>query len=220
MSIMLIMSCYTGFFNVRRGWQSLNTGPRFYLRLIRRTGWLCIYTSSTTDGRPFKPKKLSVPFLYPGVRCVLKVAYLQFYFYFFYFFLINLRINYLRMKTHFSDCMCILKQMFWTQWKTVPVFYIFVIVCWKIIALSEVVFYAGPMRVDTSVRGPESQEGACEGPIALAIEVLFYISGFIGPKILNFKRSPSLFPGPQISLVPPCKISLGWPGSTWWYIHI
>jgi hypothetical protein len=28
MSIMLKMSCYTGFFNVRRGWQSLNTGPR------------------------------------------------------------------------------------------------------------------------------------------------------------------------------------------------
>jgi hypothetical protein len=67
MSIMLIMSCYTGFFNVRRGWQSLNTGPRFYLRLIRRTGWLWIYASRTTDGRPFKPKKLSVPFLYPGV---------------------------------------------------------------------------------------------------------------------------------------------------------
>ena len=42
MSIMLIISCYTGFFNVRRGWQSLNTGPRFYLRLIRWTGWLCI----------------------------------------------------------------------------------------------------------------------------------------------------------------------------------
>ena len=67
MSIMLIMSCYTGFFNVRRGWQSLNTGPRFYLRLVRRTGWLWIFTSRTTDGRPFKPKKLSVPFLYPGV---------------------------------------------------------------------------------------------------------------------------------------------------------
>ena len=67
MSIMLIMSCYTGFFNVRRGWQSLNTGPRFYLCLIRRTGWLWIYTSRTTDGRPFKPKKLLVPFLYPGV---------------------------------------------------------------------------------------------------------------------------------------------------------
>ena len=51
--------CYTGFFNVRRGWQSLNTGPQFYLHLIRRTGWLWIYTSRTTDGRPFKPKKLS-----------------------------------------------------------------------------------------------------------------------------------------------------------------
>ena len=62
MCIMLIMSCYTGFFNVWRGWQSLNTGPRFYLRLIRRTGWLWIYASRTTDGRPFKPKKLSVPF--------------------------------------------------------------------------------------------------------------------------------------------------------------
>ena len=61
------MSCYTGFFNVRRGWQSLNTGPRFYLRLIRRTGWLWIYTSRTTDGCPFKLKKLSVPFLYPGI---------------------------------------------------------------------------------------------------------------------------------------------------------
>jgi len=61
------MSCYTGFFNVRRGWQSLNTGPRFYLRLIRRTGWLWIYTSRTTDGCPFKSKKLSVPFLYLGV---------------------------------------------------------------------------------------------------------------------------------------------------------
>ena len=65
--IMSIMSCYTGFFNVRRGWQSLNTGPRFYLRLIRRTDWLWIYTSRTTDGRPFKPKKFSVPFLYPRV---------------------------------------------------------------------------------------------------------------------------------------------------------
>ena len=26
-----------------------------------------MYTSRTTEGRPFKPKKLSVPFLYPGV---------------------------------------------------------------------------------------------------------------------------------------------------------
>jgi hypothetical protein len=60
------MSCYIGFFNVRRGWQSLNTGPQFYLRLIRWTGWLWIYTSRTTDERSFK-QKLSVPFLYPGV---------------------------------------------------------------------------------------------------------------------------------------------------------
>ena len=58
---------YTGFFNVRRGWHSLNTGPRYYLRLVRRTGWLWIYTSRTTDGRPFKSKKLSVPFLCTGV---------------------------------------------------------------------------------------------------------------------------------------------------------
>jgi hypothetical protein len=64
---MLIVSCYIGFFNVRREWQSLNTRPRFYLRLIRRTGWLWIYTSRTTDGRPFKPKKLSVPFQYHGI---------------------------------------------------------------------------------------------------------------------------------------------------------
>ena len=50
MSIMLIMSCYTGFFNVRRGWQSLNTGPRFYLRLIRRTvGCEFIHPAQPTD---------------------------------------------------------------------------------------------------------------------------------------------------------------------------
>ena len=67
MSIMLKMSCYTGFFNVRRKWQSLYTEPRFYLHLIRMTGWLWIYTPRTTDGRPFKQKKLSVPCLYPGV---------------------------------------------------------------------------------------------------------------------------------------------------------
>ena len=67
MSIMPIMSCYTGSFNVRRGWKSLNTGPRFYLCLIWRTGWWWIYISRTTDGRPFKQKKLSVPFLYHGV---------------------------------------------------------------------------------------------------------------------------------------------------------
>jgi hypothetical protein len=41
--------------------------PRVYLRLIWRTGWLWIYTSRTTDGCPFKPRKLSVPFLCFGV---------------------------------------------------------------------------------------------------------------------------------------------------------
>jgi hypothetical protein len=45
---MSIMSCYTGFFNVQRGWQSLNTGPKFHLRLIRRTGWLLIYIYPTS----------------------------------------------------------------------------------------------------------------------------------------------------------------------------
>jgi len=66
MSIMLIMSCYTGFFIVRRGWQSLNTGPLFYLRLIRGTGWLWIYTSRTTDGRPFKRRSSRSHFYTPG----------------------------------------------------------------------------------------------------------------------------------------------------------
>jgi hypothetical protein len=55
--IMLIMSCYTGFFNVRRGWQSLNTGPLFYLRLIRRTGWLWIYTFRRSSRSHFYPPR-------------------------------------------------------------------------------------------------------------------------------------------------------------------
>jgi hypothetical protein len=38
-----------------------------------------------------------------------------------------------------------------------------------------------------------------------------FTSGFIGPHILNFERSLSLAPGPQNSLVPACKISLGGP---------
>ena len=39
----------------------------------------------------------------------------------------------------------------------------------------------------------------------------FITSGFIGPQILNFERSLSLYPGPNNSLVSPCKISLGGP---------
>ena len=36
-----------------------------------------------------------------------------------------------------------------------------------------------------------------------------FISGFIGPQILNFERSLNLSPGPQSSHVLPCKISRG-----------
>jgi hypothetical protein len=38
-----------------------------------------------------------------------------------------------------------------------------------------------------------------------------FTSGFIGPQILNFARGLSLSPGPQSSLIPPCKISFGGP---------
>ena len=83
----------------------------------------------------------------------------------------------------------------------------------------------------TSVRGTESQEGACEslkGPNSLSQRrFIFYFLGriqlflvylekkitscFFGPQILNFEISLSLSPGPQSNLVPPCKISLGVP---------
>ena len=43
-----------------------------------------------------------------------------------------------------------------------------------------------------------------------------FSSGFIGPQILNFKRSLSLSLGPQRSLVPPCTISLGSPPVCMW----
>ena len=56
-----------GSLTCEEGGNLLNTGPQFYLRVIQRTGWLWIYTSRTTNGRPFKPKKLSVPFLYLGI---------------------------------------------------------------------------------------------------------------------------------------------------------
>jgi len=39
-----------------------------------------------------------------------------------------------------------------------------------------------------------------------------FTSSFIEPQILNFEGSLSLSLGPQSSLVPPCKISLGGPG--------
>ena len=43
-------------------------------------------------------------------------------------------------------------------------------------------------------------------------------SSIIGPQILKFERSPSLSSGPQRSLIPPFKISLG--GSDYIYIYI
>ena len=69
----------------------------------------------------------------------------------------------------------------------------------------------------TSVRSTKSREGSrgsLKGTIALAIDVLFLLISFFGggiflTKILNFDKSFSLSPGPQNSLVPPCKISLG-----------
>jgi hypothetical protein len=63
MSIMLIMSCYKGFFNVRRRWQSLNTGPPFYLRLVRRCEF--IHLAQPTDAP--SSRRNSVSFQYPGI---------------------------------------------------------------------------------------------------------------------------------------------------------
>ena len=62
MSIMLIMNCYSEFFNVRRGWQSLNTGPQFNVSSEGQVG--CEFIHPAQPRRPFKPKKL--PFLYRG----------------------------------------------------------------------------------------------------------------------------------------------------------
>jgi len=108
----------------------------------------------------------------------------------------------------------------------------------------------GGSSAGTSVRGPESREGACESlkglshrrfilifsfflvfatifslfrklimynSLVTALYKLYVIwtflwkftSGFIGLQIFNFERSLSLSPGPQSSLVPPCKMSLG-----------
>ena len=64
----LIMSCYTGFLNVRRRWQSLNTGPRFYLRLASagRVGCEFLHPAHPTDA-PSSRRSSRSPFLYPGI---------------------------------------------------------------------------------------------------------------------------------------------------------
>ena len=46
---MLIMSCYSEFFNVRRGWQSLNTGPRFNVSSEGQLGCEFIHPAQLTD---------------------------------------------------------------------------------------------------------------------------------------------------------------------------
>jgi hypothetical protein len=57
---------YTGFFNVRRGWQSLNTGPRYYLRLVRRTvGCEFIHPAQPTDA-PSSRRSSRSHFYTPG----------------------------------------------------------------------------------------------------------------------------------------------------------
>ena len=49
MSIMLIMNCYSEFFNVRRGWQSLNTGPQFNVSSEGQVGCEFIHPAQPTD---------------------------------------------------------------------------------------------------------------------------------------------------------------------------
>ena len=46
---MLIMSCYSEFFIVRRGWQSLNTGPRFNVSSEGQVGFEFIHPAQPTD---------------------------------------------------------------------------------------------------------------------------------------------------------------------------
>ena len=53
------MSCYSEFFNVRRGWQSLNTGPRFNVSPEGQVGCEFIHPHNRRIKRPLKPKKLS-----------------------------------------------------------------------------------------------------------------------------------------------------------------
>ena len=43
------MSCYSEFFNVQRGWQSLNTGPRFNVSSEGQVGCEFIHPAQPTD---------------------------------------------------------------------------------------------------------------------------------------------------------------------------
>jgi hypothetical protein len=60
------MSCYTGFFNVRRGWQSLNTGPGFiYVSSAGRVGCEFLHPAQPTDA-PSSRRSSRSHFYTPG----------------------------------------------------------------------------------------------------------------------------------------------------------
>ena len=57
------MSCYSEFFNVRRGWQSLNTGPRFNVSPEGQVG--CEFIHLHNRQTSLKAEE-TLQFLYPG----------------------------------------------------------------------------------------------------------------------------------------------------------
>ena len=67
MSIMLIMSCYTGFFNVRRGWQSLTRDLGFiYVSSEGRVGCEFMHPAQPTDA-PSSRRSSRSHFYTPGL---------------------------------------------------------------------------------------------------------------------------------------------------------
>ena len=75
----------------------------------------------------------------------------------------------------------------------------------------------------TSVRDPESQERAHEslkGPIDILFWFFhYYFVCIFNPKPQYWEKFQSVL-GPQSSIVPPCKISLGCPGTKCWQIKV
>ena len=65
---MSIMSCYTGFFNVRAKRVAISQHGTSVLFTFHLKDWLVVNLFIPHNRQMlFKPKKLSVPFLYPGV---------------------------------------------------------------------------------------------------------------------------------------------------------
>ena len=104
--------------------------------------------------------------------------------------------------------------------------------------------YERRCSVGTSVRVPESQEGAREslkGPVVVANDVLFlfikspkqcletycfcsviiflFLLLVFSTHILNFEKSFTLSPGPQSSLVPSCNLNFCWRPSTIYVVY-